>query len=87
MGIMFSLNSKLLYSLLLVSYFLNVLSFVVLTEHLDINIPIFFFMYAGYKCFKDTKVWKRMERDLVSVSPFFFFVKISCVNTPFVEHP
>jgi amino acid transporter len=34
-----------------------------------INIPIFFFMYAGYKCFKDTKVWTGMERDLVSGIP------------------
>lgn len=34
-----------------------------------INIPIFFFMYVGYKYFKHTKVWKRMERDLVSDIP------------------
>lgn len=34
-----------------------------------INIPIFFFMYVGYKYFKGTKVWKRMERDLVSDIP------------------
>lgn len=78
---MFFGNSKLLALLLLVSfvfYKVSSESTIVLTEYLDINIPIFFFMYVGYKYFKGTKVWKRMERDLVSVSPFFF-VNISCV--------
>lgn len=38
----------------------------------DIDIPIFFFLYAFWKITKKTKVWKPKEMDFVTVSNFQF---------------
>ena len=35
---------------------------------LDINIPIFVFLYVGWKVIKRTSIWKPLEMDFVTVS-------------------
>ena len=35
----------------------------------DINVPIFFVLWAGWKLFKRTKVWKPHEMDFVTGIP------------------
>lgn len=35
----------------------------------DINIPIFFALYFGWKIFKKTKIWKPHEMDFVTGIP------------------
>ena len=35
---------------------------------LDINIPLFAFLYFGYKIIMRTKIWKPTEMDFVTVS-------------------
>lgn len=35
----------------------------------DINIPIFFALYFGWKILKRTKIWKPMEMDFITGIP------------------
>ncbi len=44
----------------------------------DINIPLFFILYFGWKIFKRTKIWKPIEMDFVTVRLFFSFFQNSC---------
>ena len=43
-------------------------SFLSLLGYADINIPIFFGLYAFWKVVKKTKVWRPEEMDFVTVS-------------------
>ena len=40
-----------------------------MTVYADINIPLFFVLWIGYKLIKRTKVWKPEEMDFVTGIP------------------
>jgi len=60
------LNSSPRVDLFLPSLFLNQTDIFVL----DLNLPIFFGLYLGYKYFNKTKFWKASEMDFYTVSDF-----------------
>lgn len=65
---MFAGSSLLVSPALTILWVLNML----IPKRPDVNIPIFFILYFGYKIVKKTKIWKPLEMDFVTVRPSLF---------------